>query len=135
MPTDSNSAIGRQFFEAQDRLRGGPDSNLCAPGYVAYIGSNPPMSLAEHQGFAQAFYGGFPDLHHTVEDTVADSDRVVVRFTLTGTHQGDFLGIPPIQKSFEAGAIAILRIADGRVAELRAQFDQVGMLQQLGVMG
>jgi predicted ester cyclase len=66
---------------------------------------------------------------------VADSDRVVVRFTLTGTHQGDFLGIPPTQKSFEAGAIAILRIADGRVAELRAQFDQVGMLQQLGVMG
>jgi predicted ester cyclase len=134
MSVDVNKTLGRRFFEAQDRLRGGPDRDLCAPGYVAYIGGNPPMTLAEHEGFAKAFYGGFPDLRHTVEETVADDETVAVRFTLAGTHRGDFMGIPPTQRSFQAGAIAILRIAGGRVTEVRGQFDQLGMMQQLGVI-
>jgi predicted ester cyclase len=134
MSVGVNKEIGRRFFEAQDRLRGGPDRDLCAPSYVAYIGSNPPMSLADHEGFAKAFYAGFPDLRHAVEETVADEETVAVRFTLRGTHRGDFMGIPPTQKLFEAGAIAILRIAGGKVAEVRAQFDQLGMMQQLGLI-
>ena len=126
--------LGRRFFEAQDRLRGGPDADLCSSGYVARIGSNPPMTLADHQSFANAFYGGFPDLHHTVEDTIASDSKVAVLFTLRGTHQGDFMGMPPTQKVIEIGAIAILRVVNDKVTELRAQFDQFGMMRQLGVM-
>jgi predicted ester cyclase len=126
--------LGRKFFEAQDRLRGGPDPDLCASSYVARIGSNPPMTLADHQRFAKAFYAGFPDLQHTVEETIASDDTIVVRFTLRGTHRGDFMGIPPTQKVFEAGAIVILRVVNGRVTEVRGQFDQLGMMRQLGVL-
>jgi steroid delta-isomerase-like uncharacterized protein len=125
--------LGRAFFEAQDRLRGGPDPGLCAPSYVARIGNIPPMTLADHQGFAKAFYSGFPDLQHLIEDAFAAEDKVAVRFTLRGTHRGDFMGIPPTGKVFEVGAIAIFHLVDGKIAELRGEFDQLGMLRQLGV--
>ena len=125
--------LGRKFFESQDRRKGGPDPDLCASSYVARIGSNPPMTLDGHDGFGKAFYGGFPDISHTIEDTVADDSKVAVVFRLRGTHTGDFMGIPPTQKEIDVGAIVVLEVADGRVTELRGQFDQAGMMQQLGV--
>jgi steroid delta-isomerase-like uncharacterized protein len=133
MPIDSNHVLGARFFKAQDLLRGGPDPVLCTSGYEAQIGGNPPMSLAGHQQFARMFYAAFPDIVHTIEETVADEDRVVVRFTLRGTHQENFLGLPPTGKPIDIGAIAILRIEDGQVAGLRALFDEAGMMRQLGV--
>jgi hypothetical protein len=113
---ETNHTLGRRFFEAQDRLRGGPDPALCAPGYIARLGSNPPMTLADHQGFASAFYAGFPD------------------FRLKGTHTGAFMGIPATGKPIDIGAIAIFRVDNGRVAGADGQFDQLGMMRQLGVV-
>jgi steroid delta-isomerase-like uncharacterized protein len=134
MTAEAHHTLGRQFFAAQDRLRGGPDPALCAPAYTATIGGNPPMDLAGHQGFARMFYEAFSDLYHTVEDTIADEDHVAVRFTLRGTHTGDFAGIPATGRPIVVSAMAILRVADGRVAELRGVFDQLGMMQQLGAI-
>jgi predicted ester cyclase len=132
--TDKDSKLARRFFEAQDEMRGGPDPELCTQNYLAHIASNPPMTLADHQAFARAFYGGFPDLFHTFEEEIASGDKAIIRFTLHGTHQGNFMGIPPTQKKIEVGAIAVFHIADGKVAEIRGQFDQLGMMQQLGLL-
>jgi steroid delta-isomerase-like uncharacterized protein len=134
MSAAANAALGRAFFEAQDRLRGGPDDRLCAAAYSAQIGGNPPMSLEGHQQFATAFYSAFPDLQHSVDEVVADDASVAVRFTLRGLHSGAFMGIPPTGKSIEVGAVAILRVEDGRVRHLQGQFDQMGMMRQLGVL-
>lgn len=134
MTPPSLGDLGHRFFGSQDRLRRGPDPALCAPGYVARIGSIPPMTLADHDGFGRAFYGGFPDLRHRIEETIVNGDTVVVRFTLTGTHRGEFMGISATQKTIDVGAIAIFRMVDGRVAEIRGQFDQLGMMKQLGVL-
>lgn len=134
MSAETIRELGRTFFEAQDRLRGGPDPALCATSYVARIGGNPPMTLADHQAFAKAFYAGFPDLRHMVEETIADDAKVVVRFALRGTHRGEFMGIQPTQKEIDVGAIAILSTANGKITEVRGQFDQLGMMRQLGVM-
>jgi predicted ester cyclase len=134
MSAESNRELGRTFFESQDRVKGGPDPDLCASNYVARIGGNPPMTLPGHNAFANAFYAGFPDLRHAVEETVADDANVVVRFTLRGTHRGEFMGIQPTGKEIEVGAIAILSTANGKVTEVRGQFDQLGMMRQLGVI-
>jgi len=128
------SDIARLFFESQDRLRGGPDPALCAPGYVSRIGSMPPMTLADHHQFATAFYRGFPDLLHTIHETIAGDGKAVVRFTLRGTHKEEFMGIPPTGKPVQVGAIAIFTLADGKISELHGQFDQLGMMRQLGVV-
>jgi steroid delta-isomerase-like uncharacterized protein len=130
----SAADVGRRFFEAQDRLRGGPDPDLCAPAYVSRIGSIPPMTLADHQQFAIAFYRAFPDLMHTIHETVAGDGKAVVRFTLRGTHKSEFMGIPATGKEIQVGAIAIFTIADGKIVELHGQFDQLGMMRQLGVV-
>lgn len=134
MSAEGNRELGRKFFEAQDRLRGGPDPELCASNYVARIGSNPPMTLPDHQAFAKAFYAGFPNLRHTVEETIADDAKVMVRFSLSGTHRGEFMGIQPTQRDIDVGAIAILSITNGKITEVRGQFDQLGMMRQLGVI-
>jgi predicted ester cyclase len=80
------------------------------------------------------FYSAFPDLNHTIEDTIAERDKVAVRFRLRGTHQGNFMGIPATAKPITVSAIVIMQIAGGKVTELRAEFDQLGMMQQLGVV-
>jgi predicted ester cyclase len=58
----------------------------------------------------------------------------VVRFRLGGTHEGEFMGIPSTRKAFEIGAIALFRAVDGKIVEVRGQFDQLGMMRQLGVI-
>jgi predicted ester cyclase len=134
MNADENKAIAVRFFQEQDRLRGGPADELCAPTYTAQIGGNPPMDLAGHKQFARMFYGAFPDLYHTIEEPIAETDTVAVRFTLHGTHTHGFMDIPATGKSIRVSAIAMLKFKDGKVVALHGQFDQLGMLQQLGVI-
>jgi steroid delta-isomerase-like uncharacterized protein len=126
--------IARNFLEAQDRLRGGPDAALCADDYMFYAGSFPPMNLAGHQALASEFYGAFSDLHQTIEEVIAEGDRAVVRFRIKGTHDGDLMGTPPSGKPIDIGGFALMRIRDGKIVELREEFDQFGLLQQIGTL-
>ena len=74
----------------------------------------------------------FPDLHRTVEDLIAEGDKVVARQTNRGTHLGDFMGVPATGKRVTFTAIAILRIADGKIVEHWINRDDLGILQQIG---
>lgn len=134
MSIESNKTIAREFFMEQDRRKGPLSPDLVADDYTAKIGSNPQMTREGHSAFGAAFYAGFPDLYHTIDEVIADEHSAVVRFTLRGTHTGNFMGIPPTGKPIEVTAIAIQHIADGKVTSLRAEFDQAGMLRQLGVI-
>ena len=78
---------------------------------------------------------GFPDLHLSTEELIAEGDQVVARFILSGTNTGDDRGLPaPTQQHFESEAIAILRVTAGRVVEIRGTADRLGMLTQLGIL-
>jgi predicted ester cyclase len=78
---------------------------------------------------------GFPDLQLITQELLAEGDQVVARFTMSGTNTGDYRGLPaPTGQHFESEAIAILRIVDGRVAELGGTADRLGMLAQLGIL-
>lgn len=78
--------LATHFFLAQDARKGPLDSAICHPDYRVCIGSNPEMDIAGHSQFGAAFYAGFPDLTHTINDTLVENNKVVVRFTLRGTH-------------------------------------------------
>ena len=123
-----------KFFEEQDRLRGGPADELCGESYKAQIAGFPAMDLAGHKQFATAFYGAFPDLTHTIEDVIAEGDRAAVRFRLTGTHSGEFMGAPASGKAVDVGAMVLMDIDSGKVTELRGEFDEAGMLRQMGAL-
>jgi hypothetical protein len=76
----------------------------------------------------------FPDLHVTVEDVIAEGDKVVTRNTVTGTHQGDFMGRPPTGKSVSYNEIFIFRFAGGRVAETWGVVDSLSVMRQLDLI-
>jgi predicted ester cyclase len=131
---DRNHALGRQFFEEQDRLRGGPAEALCAPGYTATLGGNPSMDRSGHEAFARGFYAGFPAAMHEIDEVIATADRVVVRFTIRATHNGNFFGIPPTGKPITVRANAVMHVVAGKVTKLFGIFDEAGLLRQIGVL-
>src|SRR5258707_8426143 len=84
--------------------------------------------------FGRAFRAAFPDLHWTIEDVITNDDKVVWRVVATGTHQAELMGIPATGKSIKVGAIIISRFENDLWREDWVSWDQLGMLQQLGVI-
>jgi predicted ester cyclase len=88
-------------------------------------------------GFRQiysTYVTAFPDLHFTIEDIVAEGDKVVTCYTARGTHQGDLRSIAPTGKHVTVMGIVIDRFAGGKVVESRAVWDTLSFMQQLGVV-
>jgi steroid delta-isomerase-like uncharacterized protein len=93
-----------------------------------------PQNREGVKQFFTVFRSAFPDLQITIEDMIAEGDKVVVRSAMSGTHQGEFMGIPATGNKVAFGVIDIVRVADGKVAEHWGQTDAMGMMQQLGVI-
>lgn len=132
--TAANEQLARAFFAAQDRLRGGPDGTLCTEDYRAELGGDSPIPREAHEGFAQAFYAGIPDLRHEILQVFATEKDAAVRFVLHGTHTGTLFGIPATGRTVRIMTNALLGIRRGRIALLRGVFDEAGMLRQIGVL-
>lgn len=81
----------------------------------------------------EPFHAAFPDLTADVEECVAEGDRVAIRVTLGGTHEGEFMGVEPTGRRMTATAFAFHRVADGKVVERWTMFDVPGVMRQLGV--
>ncbi|MEU3606438.1 ester cyclase [Streptomyces sp. NPDC035033] len=98
----------------------------------------PPVPMGEAGARAlkrvwETLLTAFPDIRVTVEETVAEGDRIVSRNTVTGTHLGDYRGLAPTGRTVEYGEIFIFRVADGRITEIRGVVDVLAQLRQLGV--
>jgi len=88
---------------------------------------------AAYRRNVERFLGAFPDLKFTVDDTISEKDKLVVAWTVTGTHKGPFLGIAATNKKVAICGITINQIADGKIIESTAIWDTAGLLQQIGV--
>lgn len=86
------------------------------------------------KGVIRMMRAGFPDIHWVVEETIASGDKVVSRFKWTGTHRGDFLGIPASGRKVVVPGVVIDRLRNGKMADSRILMDTMGMMQQLGVI-
>jgi predicted ester cyclase len=122
------------FFQGQDRLQGPLVPELVAPSSKAEIVGFPPMDIAGHGEFGRAFYSAFPDIFHTIDEVVVAEPYVTARFTLRGTQTGSFMQIPPTGRPIVVQAFCLMTVDGGRVSHLRAIFDQLGMMRQLGVI-
>ena len=134
--TEDNKALNRRFVEEvinQGNIEA--IDELIDPGVVEHAA--PPGVPTGREGAKQFFAivrSAFPDLHHTIEDMIAEGDKVVMRSTWSGTHQGEFMGIPATGRRVRVSAIDISRVADGRIVEHWEQSDALGLMQQLGVI-
>jgi steroid delta-isomerase-like uncharacterized protein len=83
--------------------------------------------------FLGMFFNAFPDVHYQIDDLVADEDKVCIRATLSGTHTGSFMGIPPTGRSFSIQGIETLRLKDGKYTEHWGGIDDIGLMTQIGM--
>jgi len=96
----------------------GPGQGLWPKGFIHYFGE---------------LRKGFPDLNIAAEKLVADDDSVALAYTITGTHQGEFMGLAPTGRKISARGVQIARFQNGKLVERWGSSDQLGILQQLGV--
>ena len=135
MSTEENKAFVQRLFAAYNKHNLAGVEELCAPDYVFHgPAAFCDMDLAGVKQVMPPFFTAFPDLHYTVEDLIAEGDKVVARVTMRGTLQGDFMGIPPTGKQIRWTAIAIDRFEAGKFVENWLNADNLGLLQQLGVI-
>lgn len=131
MSIEKNKAIVRSFIEANTVSS---IDELCAPDFIAHLPGFPsPTDRLSFMNFASMLYSAFPDLHHTVEVQLAENDMVASCVTVLGTHQAMFQGIPATGRQVEFTDLIITRLKNGKAVELWAQFDVIGLLNQLGV--
>ena len=135
MSTESNKAAVIRFREALNA--GDLDAAISefSPDAVIHLTGNPePLSRDEFRHLGGAMRHAFPDGVGTIEDLIADGDKVVSRLTYRGTHFGDLMGIPPTGKSVAISEIIINQFADGKIVESWRMYEQMKMMQQLGVI-
>jgi len=136
MTTQSqNKELLRNFYsEAFNKHNVDAVGQFIATNVVSH--SNPPeaQGLEGVKQLLSMYFAAFPDLKVTIEDMIAEGDKVVARFTMTGTHKGEFMGIAATGKKVTVTGIEILRIAEGKLVEHWEAFDELGMMQQLGTI-
>jgi steroid delta-isomerase-like uncharacterized protein len=133
---EENKAIAlRYFLEVWGKGDFAAEEELLAPNYIDHMPAPGITSDREgHHQFLLHFRSAFPDVQYTMDDLIAEGDKVVDRWTVHATHLGEFLGIQPTGKEISFWGIDILRIVDGKIAEIWHLEDQLSAFQQLGVI-
>jgi predicted ester cyclase len=130
---EHKQVVRRLYAAVVDGQDFGVADELLATDYVVYFpGSAPPLDWEGLKQFIRSFHTAFPDVRHTIEELLADGDRVVARVTARGTHQGTFHGIAPTGRPITVSVIAIYRFVGDTIIEERGEGDLLGLLQQLG---
>jgi steroid delta-isomerase-like uncharacterized protein len=133
MSAEQNKAIMRRFNDASVVNDRESLEKLLAPDFVIHQADGPGNREAYLQHLSY-YAAAFSDATFTVEEQIAEGDRVVTRGVFSATHSGDFQGMPPTGKRIAINAVLFDRIVDGKIVEHRSQFDTLSMMQQLGVV-
>lgn len=136
MPAEENRAVIRRAYEELWNERNvDVVDELVAEDFLNHAA--PPGRQRGRQGLkdvVRMFEGAFPDFRYEVEDVISEGEKIAVRDAFTGTHQGDFMGIPATGNRVTMEAIHIYRFNEGRLAEHWVARDDLGMMRQLGVI-
>jgi steroid delta-isomerase-like uncharacterized protein len=136
--SETNKAVADRFhmeiFQA-----GNLDAaeQIVSRDFAWHGGFAPPQEPCGVEGVklvAQAVIRAFPDRKIVHHETISEGDRVLIRWSMTGTHRGDLMGIPPTGKRTTLTGFDYFRIKDGKIAEMWQEADQLSMLRQLGVI-
>jgi steroid delta-isomerase-like uncharacterized protein len=135
MTAESNKRIMERFTsEFLPTGNVGLAEEFLSPDIVLHFGGQQQHGRNAYLALVAANRDAFPDLVWTADDVVADGDTVAVRYTMTGTHRGNFAGVAPTNRPVVAQSMAFYRLADGKIVEERAQLDMLGVLQQMGAV-
>jgi len=130
-------ALVRRFVEESNKGRAAAMAvidELFATNIVYHGGGGEEIRGLKDYKQSSESYNALPDFHFTIDDMVVEGDKVAVRFTLTGTHKGEIMGIPPTNKKLTMWGIIIYRVVGGKFVEGWERADTLGLMQQLGVV-
>ena len=137
MATEQDKAlIGRFVEELFNQGNMSLADEILAPDFVEHEQLPPgiPNGREGVKALTSMMRSAFPDFKATIQDILADGDKVVIRMTWSGTHKGEFMGNPATGKRMSIGVIDIIRVSRGKLVEHWGQMDAMGMMQQLGVI-
>ena len=135
--TEQNKAAMRRIYEEiwnQGNFK--VVDEIVSPDYVGHL-PTPPGTPSGREGLRwliQMYRTAFPDIHVQVDDQIAEGDKVLTRITIQGTHQGQFMNVPPTNKKISVTALVVTRFKNGQNVEGWAELDRFGLMQQLGVI-
>jgi steroid delta-isomerase-like uncharacterized protein len=136
MTLEQNKAVVRRFYEAFGKNDLDAVEDVLATDAKVYAHSGAiPQSREEMLQGIRRWYQAFAESHYAIEEQLAEGDRVATRVTFRSTHSlGDFMGVPATGKQIIVKGISIERIKDGKIVERRISYDQMGIMQQLGLV-
>ena len=136
MSAEENKTIVRRFWGVWEEGNIDLVDELLAPDYTNHSPGTPdqPTGPEGVKGVVAMFRSAIPDLRVVVEDMIAEGDKVAVRYTLEGTHEGELFGVPPTGQRLSIKSISVERVSDGKIREHWRITDTLDMMQQLGVI-
>jgi steroid delta-isomerase-like uncharacterized protein len=135
MSAKENKALVRRFVEEfWNEGNTTAADELMAIDAAIHLPTGEVVNTDELKSFVDTWRESFPDWHSTVEELIAEGDRVAERWTGRGTHRGELQGIPPTGKRVEVPGSVFYRIVGSKIVEFRGQLDMMSLMQQLGVV-
>lgn len=136
MTIEANKLIMSRFMEFINTASEKLAVEIISPNAIFHVPGRPeplrgPAGYLEIIGMMRS---GFPDIQWTLEEMIAEGDKVAVRFTMRGTHQGAFFGVPPTGNKISAKAMNFYRLSGGQIVEEHGQPDLLSLLQQIGAV-
>ena len=136
MSSDNRAIVLRLYEEVWNKRRLEFASELISPSHALH-GANFSGSSIGPEAYGRQvslFVAGLPDLRFAIEDTVVENDKVVACWTISGTHKGEFMGVPATGKKVSIEGMTIHHIADGKIMDSYSSWDALGVMQQLGAV-
>lgn len=135
MSLEQNKAIVLEFYEIFDQQDIAQGRELMSPAIIARgLDTEPQIGVDAVMQYGMMMFKAFPDGCHSLDEVIAEGDKVVTRGTFSGTHQGELMGIPPTGKRVSFAVIHIDRVVDGKIVEHWGQGNIPDLMQQLGIV-
>lgn len=134
MSTEDNKALTRRGYDALNARDWATFDSLLAPDFVFHNASATISGMEAYKQFIAMYFTAFPDAVLTIDDIVAEGESTVVRQTFQGTNAGSLMGMPPTGKPVNATGISIFHWSNGKAVEQWSNYDDLGLMQQLGVI-
>ena len=131
--SEENKALARKFFRMFELGDPGMADDIVAADYYNHDAPNPNLGLEGVKAGVTGFKNSLPDAKHRIAFQIVEGDKVATRYTWSGTHQGEYFGIPATGKQVKWTVTTTFKIADGKIHEAWINYDRLGVMQQLGV--
>ena len=135
MSAENKAIIRRLYGEVWNSRRLEVVNELISPSHALHgpVAEGSAIGPEAYKGAVTRFLTGFPDLRFSIDDMVAEDEKLVVSWNISGTHKGEFMGVPATNKKVSIDGITINHIVNGKIMDSYANYDTLGLYRQLGV--